>query len=78
MLMKMRVKRMRWLPGPVLGPEMKLMPSVQDSVVTCWTSCVSGSRNIYSGDDQEAGLFLRCPGRMPRRLPFDFTRRLVV
>ena len=78
MLMKMRVKGMWWLPGPVLGPEMKLMPSVQDSAVTHWTSYVSGSRNIYSGDDREAGLFLRCLTRMPRLLLFDFTRRSVV
>lgn len=54
------------------------MPSVQDSVVMHWTSCVSGSRNIYSGDDREAGLFLLCPTHMPRPLPFDFTRRSVV
>ena len=72
------MKRMLWLPGPVLGPEKKLMPSVHESAVTHWTSCVSGSRNIYSGDDREAGLFLRCPMRMPRPLPFDFTRRSAV
>lgn len=69
------MKRMRWLPGPVLGPETKLMPSVQDLAVTHWTSCVSGSRNIYSGDDREAGLFLRCPTRMPRPLLFDFYQK---
>jgi hypothetical protein len=76
-MMKMRGKRTRWLPGPVLGPEKKLMPSVQESAVTHWTSCVSGSRNIYSEDDREVELFLRCPTYRPRPLPFDFTRRSV-
>jgi hypothetical protein len=76
--MRMRAKSMRLLPGPVLGPEKKLMPSVQHSAVTHWTSCVSGSQYIYSGDDRGAGLFLRCPMHIPRPLPYDFTRRSVI
>ena len=72
------MKWLRWLPGPVLGPETKLMPSVQDLVVTHWTSCVFGSRNIDFEGDRGAGFFLLYLTCMLRPLPFDFTRRSVV